>query len=116
MLLLRLRLRGGGTSKTRGIKKSKVAPATKDDVLARLSIVMTNNYGTLWHPHNGVGNLTRLMVKTYNDAKAAEGSEKTIKFTDFGNDTDNNMMLVHRLPLHHCLGGFAWEGDANEET
>ena len=90
-------MRGGGTSKARGIKKSKVAPATKGEVLARLSIVMTNNMDT------SVGSLTRLMVKTYNDAKAAEGSGKTIEFTDFGDYACNNMMLVHK-PLHRCAG------------
>ena len=90
-------MRGGGTSKARGIKKSKVAPATKGEVLARLSIVMTNNMDT------SVGSLTRLMVKTYNDAKAAEGSGKTIEFADFGDHGCNNMMLVHK-PLHRCAG------------
>lgn len=88
------------TSKARGIKKSKVAPATKDEVLARLSKVMTNNMDT------SVGSLTRLMVKTYNDAKAARGIVTKIEFTDFGDDADNNMMLVHK-PLRKSTGGKA---------
>ena len=78
-----------------------MAPATKDDVLARLSKVMTNRND--YHFNAPVGSLTRLMVKTYNDDKAARGSGRTIQFTDFGNDADNNMMLVHK-PLHRCAG------------
>ena len=104
MLLLQLRLRGGGKSKTRKTigkpKKAKVVPATKDDVLARLTKVLTNNLQT------SVGSLTRLMVKTYNDDKAAEGSGKWIQFTDFGDDATNNAMLVHKT-LRKSTGGKA---------
>ena len=67
LLPLQLRLRGGGKPKTR-----KVVPATKDDVLARLSKVVTGNLQT------SVGSLTRLMVKTYNDDMAAKGSWRRI--------------------------------------
>ena len=82
----------------RGVKKSKVAPATKDDVLARLSKVMTNNMDT------SVGSLTRLMVKTYNDAKTAEGSKKSIKFTGFGDHSGDNWMRVHKTARHSTQG------------
>ena len=81
-------------------KKAKVVPATKDDVLARLSKVVTGNLQT------SVGSLTRLMVKTYNDDKAAEGSGKRIKFADFGDHATDNMMLVHK-PLRKSFGGKA---------
>ena len=104
MLLLQLRLRGGGKSKTRKTigkpKKAKVVPATKDDVLARLTKVLTNNLQT------SVGSLTRLMVKTYNDDKAAEGSGKWIQFTDFGDDATCNMMCLHK-PARKSTGGKA---------
>ena len=46
------------------------------------------------------------MVKTYNDAEAAGGSGKTIGFTDFGDDADNNMMLT-TLTLRRSTGGKA---------
>ena len=82
----------------RGVKKSKVAPATKDDVLARLSKVMTNNMDT------SVGSLTRLMVKTYNNAKTAESSEKSIEFTGFGDDAGDNWMRVHKPARHSTQG------------
>ena len=49
-----------------------MVPATKDDVLARLSKVVTGNLQT------SVGSLTRLMVKTYNDDMAAKGSWRRI--------------------------------------
>ena len=81
-------------------KKAKVVPATKDDVMARLSKVVTGNLET------SVGSLTRLMVKTYNDDKAAEGSGKRIQFTDFGDDATNNAMLVHKT-LRKSTGGKA---------
>jgi len=74
-----------------------VVPATKDDVLARLSKVVTGNLQT------SVGSLTRLMVKTYNDDK---GSGRWIQFTDFGDDATNNMMLVHKT-LRKSTGGKA---------
>ena len=104
MLLLRLRLRGGGKSKTRKTigkpKKAKVVPATKDDVLARLSKVYTNNLQT------NVGSLTRLMVKTYNEDKVAKGSEARFEFTDFGDDATCNMMRLHK-PARKSTGGKA---------
>ena len=59
-----------------------------------------------YHFNAPVGSLTRLMVKTYNDDKAARGSGRTIQFTDFGNDADNNMMLVHK-PARRSTGGKA---------
>ena len=46
-----------------------------------------------------VGSLTRLMVKTYNDNSAAKGSGRCIKFTDFGDDATNNMMLIYEPPV-----------------
>jgi hypothetical protein len=92
-----LRLRGGG-KKNDGFKKSKVARATKDEVLARVSKVMTNSIDT------SIGSLTRLMVKTYNDAQEANGSGKSIEFTDFGDHPAENMMRVFK-PLRKSTSG-----------
>ena len=46
------------------------------------------------------------MVKTYNDAEAAEGSGKSIEFTDFGDDADNNFMRIYK-PLRKSTQGKA---------
>ena len=105
MLLLQLRLRGGGKSKTRKTigkpKKAKVVPATKDDVLARLSKVVTGNLQT------SVGSLTRLMVKTYNEDMVAKGSGRRIEFTDFGEiGSGDNMMRLYK-PARKSTGGKA---------
>lgn len=51
-----------------------------------------------------VGSLTRLMVKTYNDDYAANGSGRRIKFTDFGDDATNNMMLIYEPPVQSGQG------------
>ena len=53
---------------------------------------------------NRVGSLTRLMVKTYNDKRAAKGSGRCIVFTDFGDDATNNMMLIHEPPVQSGQG------------
>ena len=81
-------------------KKAKVVPATKDDVLARLSKVYTNNLQT------SVGSLTRLMVKTYNEDKVAKGSGRRIEFTDFGDHGGDNMMRLYK-PARKSTGGKA---------
>ena len=46
------------------------------------------------------------MKKTYNDDCAANGSGKSIVFTDFGDDATDNMMLVHK-PLYKSTQGKA---------
>ena len=82
-------------------KKAKVVPATKDDVLARLSKVCTNNLQT------DVGSLTRLMVKTYNEDMVAKGSGRRIEFTDFGEiGSGDNMMRLYK-PARKSTGGKA---------
>ena len=77
-----------------------MVPATKADVMARLSKVMTNNLDT------SVGSLTRLMKKTYNDDCAANGSGKSIVFTDFGDDAGDNWMRICK-PLRKSTQGKA---------